>query len=529
MPRPLPSLHHEEDRHGLVDTRAGHYLCFPDVALADTGELVAVYREADRHVAGRSKLLVRRSADLGASWTDPLILHADGGHCPRITRLAGGELVVVDDNPPMLVWSADHGRTWTRHAARGLDHGIPDRLLAPDPDEPDTLLTAAHAQRGSHPQPAIGQPWPEQMLYRSENRGRTWQAVSPISHAFHLSLCEASLVRLEDGRLLALMRENSHVHEPMYACLSDDQGRTWSEPRPTPLIGHRPCLGLTRSGRLLVTWRNTGPDPGTSAWLGAPEELVPGPDAPDPCMVHGLVRHLPDEPGPQITPDGLLLECSGGHASCARYCLRPLTDPARASAALEADVHVMEGGRNHFGLRLGVWWRIEAGRITPELEGARPLKLPPDRLNRIRIEYEQGRLTLRVNGRKRRSWEVEADSVSRRAVLVGNAHPAEENAGRSLLAGLRLETVEPRYGRACAYRWSPEDGPPDARARSRVLELRNGGAAAWPDFGYSGWVETAPGEFFCVYHHADGNGAAYLPGRVSHVAATRFSEVDFGQ
>jgi hypothetical protein len=54
----------------------------------------------------------------------------------------------------------------------------------------------------------------------------------------------------------------------MYAVLSTDGGNTWSLPRPTPLIGHRPSLGLTRTGQLLVTYRNVGPDPGTAACWG---------------------------------------------------------------------------------------------------------------------------------------------------------------------------------------------------------------------------------------------------------------------
>ena len=60
----------------------------------------------------------------------------------------------------------------------------------------------------------------------------------------------------------------------MYAVLSEDGGATWTLPRPTPLIGHRPTLGLTRAGNLLVTYRNVGPDPGTAAWSGSVEELL---------------------------------------------------------------------------------------------------------------------------------------------------------------------------------------------------------------------------------------------------------------
>ena len=42
------------------------------------------------------------------------------------------------------------------------------------------------------------------------------------------------MVRLPDGRILALLRENSFVYEPMYAVLSADDGNTWSRPGPPP-------------------------------------------------------------------------------------------------------------------------------------------------------------------------------------------------------------------------------------------------------------------------------------------------------
>jgi hypothetical protein len=129
--------------------------------------------------------------------------------------------------------------------------------------------------RGSQPQPRIRQAPSEQMSYLSRNQGRSWEPFSVIASEKCLVLCEASVIRLPQElvggppRLLALMRENSFVGEPMYSCLSEDGGATWSEPRPTPLIGHRPTLGWTSSDRLLVTYRDVGPDPGTKAWLGS--------------------------------------------------------------------------------------------------------------------------------------------------------------------------------------------------------------------------------------------------------------------
>ena len=96
----MPSLTSCPERHVIIDRRPGRYLSFPDVGLDRSGNLVVVYREADQHVANEaSVLLARRSADAGRTWSEPEILNARHGHCPRLTRLPDGELVVMGATP----------------------------------------------------------------------------------------------------------------------------------------------------------------------------------------------------------------------------------------------------------------------------------------------------------------------------------------------------------------------------------------------------------------------------------------------
>jgi hypothetical protein len=304
----------------------------------------------------------------------------------------------------------------------------------------------------------------------------------------------------------------------MYACLSEDGGRTWSDPAPTPLIGHRPCLGVTRSGRLLVTYRDVGPDCGTKAWLGSVEELLSD------FRVHGLA---PDPDSLDCSADGLATRLRGGEDSCLLYALRPLSDPVHAEAVLEADLRVLEGERNACGLRLGLWFRVLPDRLAPVLPGARPLKLPHGRVNAIRLTYRPGEVTVRVNGRKRRSYPVDPAAPQSRPVLVGSVDRDDENAGRQLFTRLSLSVREPRLLRDFSWEWTPDQGLPDAWVRERVLELRNDRCASWGDFGYSGWAETDPERFVCVYHHGGGDDPGYLRGQSAHILATRFREADF--
>lgn len=550
----MPSLTSAPGRHVVIDRRPGHYLCFPDVCLTGEGHILCAYNEFDRHVGTRRRLLLRRSADGGRTWGAARILNAQDSHCPRLSRLPdgdspdgnGGLLVLADDAGPQLHYSADEGATWASQNGGGLSHGLLDRVLALTPE---IWFTTGHAHRGSQPQPKIRQAPTEQMGYLSRNRGRRWEAYSPIACEKCLVLCEASVIRLPAQpadapgapRLLALMRENSFVGEPMYFCVSPDGGATWSAPRPSPLVGHRPTLGWTRSGKLLVTYRDVGPDPGTKAWLGTLEELT-GLD----FQVHGL---HPKQGNPRSTREGLLVASQGGPDDAVRYALRPISDPEFATASLEAEVLVRGAELNGCGLHLGQWWKLYPDCLVPDCEtdaqgdAALPIPYEPGRFHTIRVDYEPGLLRLFVDGEHKGDYRADPLSGDTRPILAGAVAKKRDNACEVLWRKLALSTQEPRMGRDYSWTWKHSGGRggaadawPDAWINSRVLELRNDRQANPADFGYSGWVELPadgkgrrkqPGRFFCAYHHGGGDQPDYRSGESAFVAGTWFDESDF--
>lgn len=511
----MPSLSHRPERHVIIDRRPGRYLSFPDVALAGNGELVTVYREADEHVAEeRSRLLCRRSRDLGRTWSAPEILHAAHGHCPRLTRLADGGLLAIDDGTHSLYRLAPEGGPFGMTPFAGPVIGLPDRLLVLDEDR---WLTAGHSHRGSFPHPTIRQGPAEERVFLSTDQGRSFTALSVMAFDPFLVLCEASMTTLPDGRLLALLRENSFVYEPMYAAVSDDGGSTWTLPRPTPLIGHRPTLGLTDAGKLLVTYRNVGPDPGTAAWLGDLDELLSD---------FAVAGRLPDPNHVRRTDDGLVIENDAGPCHGARYALRPLTSPERATAKLTASVRVDAAAPGACGIRFGgLWWRLFPDRL--EVDGHAPIPWQAGRFHDIGLSYHRGTVTLSLDGARRARRKVDARAALTRPILFGTPAMAEDNAGRHVWRAVSLSTREPRYERRYDWSWSHRDGLPDAWSRARVLELNNDRQAAFGDFGYSGWTELPDGRFFCVYHHAGGDAPNYEPNRVSHIRGAWFTPDDF--
>ena len=62
----MPSISDDSSRHVVIDSRPGHYICFPDVRRTGDGRLLCVYRQSDQHVASRADL--QKSA---ARWAQP--------------------------------------------------------------------------------------------------------------------------------------------------------------------------------------------------------------------------------------------------------------------------------------------------------------------------------------------------------------------------------------------------------------------------------------------------------------------------
>lgn len=511
----MPSISDDSSRHVTIDSRPGHYICFPDVRRTGDGRLLCVYRQSDQHVASRADLLYSSSTDQGKTWSPPRYLNPAVGHCARITLLDDGRVLVIDDHSQSQFWSLDHGETFSRAPYTGAYMPIPDRVLQ---IRPDHFLTTAHTHRGEAGSPKIRQAPSEQMVYASDNQGRSWRPYSVLAYDPSLVLCEASITTLADGRLLAILRENSFVFEPMYTCLSEDQGATWSLPRPTPITGHRPTIGVTPSGKLLVTYRNVGPDGGTAAWLGSFDELD------NDYEVHGL-HPAPDNP--TLTPEGLLIENAAGLERAVRYALRPMTDPERARAQLSAEVLVEEAQEKACAIHFGGWWRLQSDCILPPAKDAGPIPVTKGQPVSITLRYAPGSVEAVVNGQPAGTYPADKLQAETRAALFGNAATKELNGGRHVWRSVSLAIHEPRYERDYSWNWTHEMGHPDAYTRARVLELANDRNANPGDYGYSGWDALPDGGYFCAYHHGGGDQPGYEPSRSSHVRGTRFSDSDF--
>jgi sialidase-1 len=122
--------------------------------------------------------------------------------------------------------------------------------------------------------------YPTVWATRSRDKGKTWDKPVAIVGSKIYKFCEASILKLPGGKLVCYVRENSSKGLPIYKCISYDNGHTWQGPFETPMnAGHRPVAHLTRSGKVLITYRfqPAGTRPwakNTFAYLESPESAL---------------------------------------------------------------------------------------------------------------------------------------------------------------------------------------------------------------------------------------------------------------
>ncbi len=291
-------------RRVVIAQNDDQYLSFPDVVQAGDGRLVLVYREADAHVATRSRLVLADSHDQGRTWVNrryldaPMDLSEDGAvwNCPRIVRQRDGGLTVLCDlsqTPPGMalpvpesqrrfrtfIWrSFDHGRSWSTRRPTRIQGLVPDRLLELSGD---TWMVGSHYHSLRHFGTFT------QVVTFTHDAGETWTTVSMVAEVPGMQFCEGSITRCSGGHLVCYLRENSMRGLPTHKCFSFDGGLHWSSPEPCGFVGHRPVAGLLQSGKMLVTYRDVrlrdpnslekgGLHTATAAWLGDPQDESTG-------------------------------------------------------------------------------------------------------------------------------------------------------------------------------------------------------------------------------------------------------------
>ena len=171
--------------------------------------------------------------------------------------------------------SLDEGETWSPMATNGLIGVMPFTTIVPVEGGKKLIGLSSIRRPGD-------KDLRSNMLSQSESMdgGLTWNRWRVLVDDPKLKPCEPAVIRSPDGKqLLCLIRENTRAAGSHFIT-SDDEGKTWSalKPMPTGLWGDRHMPRYARDGRLVVTFRDMGPDKRTHnhfvAWVGTYEDIV---------------------------------------------------------------------------------------------------------------------------------------------------------------------------------------------------------------------------------------------------------------
>lgn len=277
---------HRNQSGGLFETRAtvtpnGDYLLMFPNGLPGTS-----LDGSNGHYSGKdhkvNELLAYRSQDRGASWQcqGPAfdIDYNQHGFIPLVP--AGGKRIYAFGTQP--IWGMyspvaglhENAPVGYRYSDDDGQHWSEVRIIRPrnDPDfRGMSVMRMCETQEGTWLLGAHEGDWTyrplvtRQYLLRSEDQGDSWELLPGERHGgWHCPgfgrMDEGRPIHLGQGRVLLVVRTpEGHYWE----LRSDDDGRTWSEPKPTPLVqpDAPPMIFHLADGKTLVAFhhnRHTG-------------------------------------------------------------------------------------------------------------------------------------------------------------------------------------------------------------------------------------------------------------------------------
>lgn len=262
----------------LIRAERDAFLAWPTVGIDAEGTLYIAYSgNRKRHVDPFGKNYLLKSADLGETWQEPILVYDS----PLDDR-DGGLLVLPDGTLLYTTFSSNYFKTHLDRLVKYYGPSIREEWkehLNIEAEPTSTLLLSKDGGQTFYHQtqlpidschgPILGLDGTIYYLGNTEDQlallystnGIQWHLKAHLFSAKVLKgyrLCEPHLINIRPGVFLAMFRANNHWRRKrtIFMSWSRDGGVHWSDPEDTRLKGYPPHLLRLKSGQILLTYAN---------------------------------------------------------------------------------------------------------------------------------------------------------------------------------------------------------------------------------------------------------------------------------
>jgi len=331
----LIDLDDQAYRQVVVDHEPGQYLGHPTTCLLEDGKtMLCVYPKGH----GRGSIVYKRSDDGGLTWSDRLPTPANWSTSKEVPTLH--RVVDADGKKRIIMWSGlypaklavseDDGKNWGDLQPVGdwggiVVMGFVEKLNT----GPGHYMAMFHDDGRFFAKTPAKNKTRTFDLYKtfSTDGGLTWSFPKSVYRSSDVHLCEPGCIRSPDGKKLAvLLRENAR-RKNSHIIFSEDEGKTWSEPRELPLAltGDRHTGKYGADGRLFISFRCNSPTDKRKSrpfegdwvgWVGTWEDLENGSDGQYSVRLKDNKKGYDTTyPGVEVLPDDTFVVTTYGHWS----------------------------------------------------------------------------------------------------------------------------------------------------------------------------------------------------------------------
>lgn len=515
------------------------------------GILVCSYLKTDQHLRTTTDIMIARSTDGGLTWKDhrSLTHHDIENHsaiwvAPELNILKDGRLVLLCDKgqrkvgqelPVLSTWqtseygmsnwiffSDDGGLTWTEPQKTDDVGGEPERVHELSNGAwVYTRTDARPTKEIKNPVAPWGANYYRSTAVFSDDKGKTWNRTVAIVDDPLIGDCEVGISEYAPGKIAAFTRigdAGSRYGQPSRGVYSSDFGKSWSKPILMPFYGHRPIPGMLKSGKMLVTFRNSWGTTGTYAFLFSPNEK----------FTFQPNSFIWDESRCQLNGDAMEIKTDSGSRNAVQFSLYPVEDDDSV-VEMNAEFSVKEADREGCLISAGCWVRFFPNRIELADRPAESINFDTTNFHKYRFINKNKQFSIYIDGQLK--LQTSTDGIHTRYVRFGNrpggqppsgtisAEVPQNSKGKSTtpLRGVQFfentshtlwrsisAKVMNRRDHSIDWSWSAKKGFPDQFRRDRFVRLERNGTFAAGDSGYSGWTQMTNGKI-CIVDYTTGD------------------------